>query len=170
MIYICLEFTIWLIFPMLSQKIHDDTVPIFPSMSLSNYLCFYVLSDFLIYSVPLKWLLPTISPPIFTKRLYTFLNNPYIICGLFSNIWTSLVQPLYVNDLHKSLIWLIFPMLFLYLHDDTAPFFPQCPCIILFFLLLKSKQKEWHPATKPLKTSLCFYVFLLYSVLLFHAS
>jgi len=39
MIYICLEFTIWLIFPMLFKKIHDDTVPIFPSIFASMYAC-----------------------------------------------------------------------------------------------------------------------------------
>ncbi len=62
-------------------------------------------------------------------------------------------------------------MLFLNLHDDTAPIFLSMPLRNSLFLLLKSKQKEWHPATKPLKIFLCFYVwmsdFLLYCTVYF---
>ncbi len=66
MISKCPEFAIWLIFPMLFLKFHDDTVPIYPSMSLSNYLCFYVcFSELLLYSVSWHRLRPWLKKDTF---------------------------------------------------------------------------------------------------------
>jgi hypothetical protein len=57
------------------------------------------------------------------RTFYTLM----IICGLFSNISISLVQTLYMLMIYVCLefkIWLIIPMLFLNLHNDTVPIFP----------------------------------------------